>query len=109
MIAYDIRSRQRLQKLHRFLRTQAYAIQESVFAWSGTDDELAIFKQRVLKLIRPTEDDFRGYRLPPNSVIEFFGSNPFSKGVFDNGYPPHTLAMALTNVTLAQRHHINSD
>jgi CRISPR/Cas system-associated endoribonuclease Cas2 len=102
VIAYDIRSRQRLQKLHRFLRTQAYSIQESVFAWSGTDDELVIFKQKVLKLIRPNEDDFRGYRLPPNSVIELSGSNPFGKGVFDNGYPPHKVIMELADLPAEQ-------
>ncbi|MGB2131546.1 MAG: hypothetical protein ACPHXW_08940, partial [Marinobacterium sp.] len=37
LIAYDVRSPRRIQRLHRFLRTQAYALQESVFAWYGTE------------------------------------------------------------------------
>ncbi|ANG62224.1 CRISPR-associated endonuclease Cas2 [Marinobacterium aestuarii] len=91
LLAYDIRSPRRLQRLQRFLRTQAYVLQESVFAWQGDDEALAILQVQLLKLIRPGEDDLRGYRIPANTLIHFWGASPFLEGVFDNGYPAHQL------------------
>lgn len=91
LIAYDVRCPRRLQKLHRFLRTEAYALQESVFAWFGTDEEKLILQARMLKFIDKEVDDLRGYRLKSGSSIQLWGSSPFVTDVFDSGYPPHHL------------------
>jgi CRISPR-associated endonuclease Cas2 len=102
VLAYDIRSAQRLQRLHRFLVTQAYALQESVFAWCGNDEELDVLKRRILTLIRPSEDDFRGYRVAVNTPLEFWGASPFLTGVFCAGYPPHRMIAEVPLIAVNQ-------
>ncbi len=89
LIAYDVRSPRRLQRLHRFLRTQAYALQESVFAWYGTEQAKLQLQARMLDFIDTTEDDLRGYRMRAGTEIQLWGKSPFAEGVFDTGYPPH--------------------
>lgn len=88
LIAYDVRCPRRLQRLHRFLRTEAYALQESVFAWFGTDEAKLLLQARMLKLINKAEDDLRGYRLKSGSDIQMWGQSPFVNDIFDSGYPP---------------------
>ena len=89
LLAYDIRCKRRLQRTHKFLRTQAYALQESVFAWHGNAGELDQLQTKLMELIDPRKDDLRGYRLPRHVAIQLWGSSPFVDGIFDNGYPPH--------------------
>lgn len=88
LITYDIRNPKRLQRLHRYLRTQGYALQESVFAWQGDQIAVAQLKRKLVTLIRPQVDDLRLYRLP-HHPINMWGVNPFAEGVFTNDYPPH--------------------
>ncbi|MEH6577378.1 MAG: CRISPR-associated endonuclease Cas2 [Amphritea sp.] len=91
IIIYDVHSPHRLQRLHRFLRTCAYALQESVFAWNGTAEQLAQLQAQLSRLIKASEDDLRGYRLPPNASLHLWGTSPFLEGVIDTGYPPYRL------------------
>lgn len=91
ILCYDIRNVRRLQRVHKFLRTEAYALQESVFAWYGNQEEVERLQQELISRIKPSEDDFRGYRLPANRLIKFWGSSPFLDGILDNGYPPHMI------------------
>lgn len=91
LICYDIRSTKRLQQLHRYLRTQGYALQESVFAWQGDLQAEKELKKVLQKLIKPQEDDLRLYRLPLSQTIQIWGKSPFADGVFNNGYPPHRI------------------
>lgn len=94
LLAYDIRCSRRLQRVHKFLRTKAYAVQESVFAWYGNQHDVEELQRQLLSRIKPGEDDFRGYRLPANKVLHFWGASPFLDGIIDNGYPPHINEMA---------------
>lgn len=89
LIAYDIRCPRRLQKLHRFLRTEAYAIQESVFAWYGTEQAKLQLQARMLNFINAEQDDLRGYRMQAGSSIQLWGKSPFVEDIFDSGCPPH--------------------
>lgn len=89
ILTYDIRCRRRLQRTHKFLRTEAYAIQESVFAWFGNQQQVDELRKKLLSHINPAKDDFRGYRLPANKPLYFWGDNPFLGGIMDNRYPPH--------------------
>lgn len=88
IIMYDISNAQRLQKVHRFLKPRAYALQKSVFAWRGNISQLNELQQQLQKLINTKEDDVRGYRVPANQNIELWGVNPFCAGIFDARYPP---------------------
>lgn len=94
LLCYDIRSPRRLQRVHKFLRTEAYPLQESVFAWYGSQVELQRLQDELLARIDPSQDDFRGYRLPAHAAIGFWGSSPFLDGIMDAGYPPHTIESA---------------
>ena len=91
IICYDIRSPRRLQKVHKFLRKEAYQLQESVFTWFGNQHDLESLQQELLSRIHPGNDDLRGYRLPTHISIQFWGSSPFLSGIIDSGYPPYTL------------------
>lgn len=91
LIVYDIRCPRRLRRVHAFLKKQAYALQESVFAWQGTEQELIELQQGLLERINSKEDDVRGYRLPANQKLHLFGVSPFLDDVYDFGLPPHEL------------------
>lgn len=88
IITYDIRNPGRLQKLHKFLRARAFSLQKSVFAWQGTPAQLIALQQQIGQLIRPSEDDVRGYRIPARQSIHIWGVHPFCNGIFDARYPP---------------------
>jgi len=68
LIAYDIAHPRRLQRLHRVLRTEALAVQESVFLVFGTRDEMEQLLDRLEALMDPREDDLRAYPVgePPS-------------------------------------------
>jgi CRISPR-associated protein Cas2 len=91
IIAYDVRSPKRLQKIHRLLRSCAYALQNSVFAWYGTIAQLQTLQSKLLKISNLKIDDIRGYRLPTSAFVSLWGVTPFSQGVTDTGRPPYIL------------------
>lgn len=91
LIVYDIRCPKRLRKVHAYLKKQAYALQESVFAWEGTDQELAELQTGLRQRMSEKEDDIRGYRLPVRQQLHLFGVSPFVDDIFDSGQPPHSL------------------
>lgn len=91
IIVYDIRCPRRLQRIHRHLKKQGYALQESVFAWEGDAAELLELQTELKKRMSVREDDIRGYRLPAHQTIQLFGVSPFANGVIDSGTPPHEL------------------
>lgn len=91
LIVYDIRCPKRLRRVHAFLKKQAYALQESVFAWQGTEQELIKLQQGLKDCINNKEDDVRGYRLPANQKLYLFGVSPFLEDVYDFGLPPYEL------------------
>ncbi len=61
LIAYDIAQPRRLQRLHRALRAEALAVQESVFLVQGTQDEVEELLDRLETHMDPREDDLRAY------------------------------------------------
>lgn len=84
---YDIADKKRLQRVHRFLKSCAFALQGSVYAWYGNSEALRHFKKKLRTLINPNEDDVRGYML--KNALWLFGVSPFVEGVYFGGYPPH--------------------
>jgi|LSQX01.2.fsa_nt_gb CRISPR-associated endonuclease Cas2 len=86
LIQYDIADPRRLRKVHRLLKTCAVAIQESVFAWQGTDSELLALQSQLVKIINKAADDIRGYRL--KNPLLLFGRSPFASDCYFNNWPP---------------------
>lgn len=86
-IQYDIRDTRRGQRMYRFLKSCAFSLQASVFAWQGNSAELAALQQRLKGLINVKEDDIRGYQL--RHPLMLFGASPFVSDVYFSGYPAH--------------------
>lgn len=87
VIQYDIKCPKRGQKVLRHLKTCAFALQKSVFAWQGTTIELDALQTKLLQLINPKQDDIRGYLISKQLLL--FGANPFLEESYFSGYPPH--------------------
>lgn len=87
VIAYDIRDVRRLRRVQRFLRSCSHVLQESVFAWEGTQRELQMLKAEIRRLIRESEDDVRGYPVCRNHGILWWGSLPMPQGIVAESAP----------------------
>lgn len=87
LIQFDIRDLKRGQKVYRLLKTCAFSVQESVFAWQGNLEELATLKKNLSKLINLQEDDVRGYQI--HNPLALFGASPFASDTYFSGYPTH--------------------
>lgn len=87
LIQYDIRDPRRGQRVYRLLKTCAFSLQESVFAWQGSNAELTALQQRLSHLINLKEDDIRGYQQGHSLML--FGNSPFVSDLYFSGYPPH--------------------
>ncbi len=87
LIQYDIADPQRLARVHRLLKTCSFFVQESVCIWQGSSAELKVLQQQLKKLIKPSQDDIRGYRLL--NPLNLIGGSPFSSATYFSGYPPH--------------------
>ncbi|WP_338352698.1 CRISPR-associated endonuclease Cas2 [Thalassolituus oleivorans] len=87
LITYDVRHPKRCQRIYRHLKKCAFALQESIFAWKGTQTELQQLQYELSSRINVSEDDIRGYRL--HYPLMLFGRSPFVVDVYFQGYPPH--------------------
>lgn len=87
LIQYDIADPRRLARVHRLLKTCSFFVQESVCVWQGSSAELTLLQQQLKKLIKPSQDDIRGYRLL--NPLNLIGVSPFSNATYFAGYPPH--------------------
>ncbi|MFT0213936.1 CRISPR-associated endonuclease Cas2 [Pseudomonas sp. F1_0610] len=89
LIQYDIRNKQRLRKVHKLLSSISIPIQESVFAWLGTEKELDRLQQKLKSLINLYEDDIRGYLIKHPIIL--YGQSPFTEDVYFDNYPPYAI------------------
>lgn len=87
LIQYDIRCKRRGQKVYKLMKRCAFSLQESVFAWQGTNSELKVLQEEIKARINRKEDDIRGYKI--NQPLSFFGTSPFVSDIYFSGYPPH--------------------
>lgn len=69
VIAYDVSSPKRLQRLYKLLRKKAYALHQSVFLYKGTKKEIVELQSELKKIIKVTSDDVRIYWV---SSLEMF-------------------------------------
>jgi CRISPR-associated protein Cas2 len=73
LIAYDIADPRRLQRLHRAVRTEAIAIQRSVFLMAGSVAAIERLLDRLAVLIAPDEDDLRAYPIDAPHTLQRSG------------------------------------
>lgn len=69
LIAYDVRSPKRLQRVHYYLRKQALAVQKSVFMVQTDASGLAEIERQLRQRVNTTEDDLRLYAIPGPSTL----------------------------------------
>ncbi len=82
LVSYDVRDPRRLQRVHRFLKQRAVALQYSVFVFEGTDADCRTVRQGLAEEIDPEEDDVRIYALPEGvEVLPVGATDPLPRGV----------------------------
>jgi CRISPR-associated protein Cas2 len=73
IIAYDITSSKRLNRVHRYLKTQAIPLQYSVFLAEESGQSIHRILDRLNALIDPRADDVRAYPLPLKPEVHSLG------------------------------------
>lgn len=85
LITYDISDKKRLRRVHRLLKTQALALQYSVFISLMNGAELEVLTEDILKIIDKRADDVRLYALPQKPEWYAWGENYWPEGINING------------------------
>ena len=81
LIAYDISDKKRLQRVHRLLKSQAIALQYSVFIAVMNAAECAELTQALEALIDKKADDIRLYPLPQKPEWYAWGEGLWPDGM----------------------------
>ncbi len=81
LIAYDIRDPRRLQRVHRYLKSEAVPVQYSVFVTRVNANDLARIRVGLRDLIDATADDVRIYHVPDNPEITTLGRQGLPDGI----------------------------
>ena len=81
LVAYDIRDKRRLARVHRFLRSEGTSLQYSVFAVEATDKELQRLLFELRQRIDGRQDDVRAYHVPASCEIFTLGRQALPPGV----------------------------
>lgn len=74
LIAYDIRDRRRLARVHRFLTGVAVPVQYSVFAARGSLADVRRLAEELRARIDERTDDVRIYPIPENPLVHTIGA-----------------------------------
>jgi len=81
LIAYDIAEPGRLNRVHRYLKSQAIPVQYSVFVASTTANGIRRIRDALAHKINPREDDVRIYLLPQPLSFSYLGRPPLPQGL----------------------------
>ena len=73
LIAYDVKEKRRLQRLHKAIQAIALPLQHSVFVYQGDADILNRTLNQLVQLIDESEDDLRCYPIHSLEAIWFYG------------------------------------
>ena len=74
LVAYDIRDKRRLSRVHRLLAKKGLPCQYSVFMVEANAASLAGLKATLAKLIDSSQDDVRFYHLTANARLWTIGT-----------------------------------
>lgn len=86
VIAYDIRSVKRLQRVHKLLQQSALPIEYSVFIFKGTPEACRQLLQKTLALLDLSKDDLRCYALPAHGRNFRVGRPALPEGIIWSGF-----------------------
>jgi CRISPR-associated protein Cas2 len=81
LIAYDVRDPLRLQRVHRYLRSEAVPVQYSVFVARCATNHICAIKGEVAARIDPAADDVRIYQIPDRPEIATLGAQGLPEGI----------------------------
>jgi len=81
LIAYDIASPRRLQRVHRYLKTVAVPVQYSVFVAEETTRGIQGIRDELAQEINPKTDDVRIYPLPKRPALHHYGRRALPEGL----------------------------
>jgi len=87
LVAYDVREPKRLRRVHRTLRREGVAMQESVFLVQRTRRGIAELMDRLTGIIERHEDDLRAYPIRDPGEIWLRGQGLMDGGLLDAGRP----------------------
>lgn len=87
IIAYDIRDRSRLQKIHRILLSHAFPIAYSVFMYEGCEHGLRVCLNEITQVIDKKQDDVRSYPLPQRGLKIRLGKAVLPAGITCTSLP----------------------
>lgn len=81
IIAYDIASPRRLQRVHRYMKSCGIPLQYSVFMTRGNEAFLDRIMNNLALIINHRDDDVRAYPVPENPEIIWMGKRPMPNEV----------------------------
>ncbi|WP_295888533.1 CRISPR-associated endonuclease Cas2 [uncultured Thiohalocapsa sp.] len=90
LLAYDIAEPRRLRRVHRRLRREGIAMQQSVFLLFGSETALCSLLDELAELMEPTEDDLRAYPVADPAELWLHGQSALQQGVLRDAPPPIT-------------------
>ncbi|WP_071059075.1 CRISPR-associated endonuclease Cas2 [Pelistega sp. MC2] len=98
LIAYDITSPRRLQKIFRLLSEYAQPIQKSVFLFDDSPGEFEACWQQLSQIIDKKQDDIRAYTLAhKGACYDLLGTGQLPDGIVWSG--THVQAVELLTGT----------
>ena len=81
LIAYDVASKRRLQRIHRKLREHAVPVQYSVFVARCSAAKLGDIRALLARMIDKREDDVRFYPIPEPAQLFVLGRKALPEGL----------------------------
>ena len=81
LIAYDVASKRRLQRIHRKLREHAVPVQYSVFVARCSAAKLGDIRALLARLIDKRKDDVRFYPIPDPAQLFVLGRKALPEGL----------------------------
>ena len=85
LVTYDIADPKRLSRLFKFMKKQGVPVQYSVFLVETSAAKLAELMLRIAKIIHPSADDVRAYRLPDNGWQVTMGASILPDDILPGG------------------------
>lgn len=81
LVAYDVRDKRRIKRVHRLLTRVAVPVQYSVFAAVGSAAVMSRLAEAIKQLIDEREDDVRMYPVPELPLVYSIGATMLPQDV----------------------------
>jgi CRISPR-associated protein Cas2 len=81
LLAYDVADPRRLRRVHRRLRREGIAMQQSVFLLFGSNEALRTLMDELGALLDPSVDDLRAYPVADPAELWLHGQSALQQGV----------------------------